>query len=704
MIYVIFGKHINKYYLKYGIPLLIGVGVLLVVDWYNIQIPRLFGQLVDSLNGALEEPFTQSDLWDFIVSVSTVVLIMVVGRFLWRIFIMGTSRQIQYKMREQLFEHALTLDQPYYQTHKVGAIMAYFSNDLESIRMSFGFAMLMLFDSLFLGSLVLIRMFQMNVLLTLLCAIPLFFLGIAAYFVVKRMRMKFRLRQDSFEAMNDFTQESFSGLSVIKAFVKEVKEAYNFKQHNDDFYDKHMSFVKTHIWVNIVIGIFINLTIATLLGVGAFIIIFNPSQFSVGQLTEFFSLFSTLIWPVMALSRFASIRSQSTASYQRVAQFLDAKPLIIEGENIIDLYVDTFVPFEALHEVAENEDTGDYKLNYRINFDKDFDFGQKKVYILHQGNQYDLKKAKALKPNLFESHVYEGSETIQLSENTLKYKLILKDDNEILEYHKGLLSYPLFNELIDACHLSGNITFKDVNFSYPDAPNHPILKNVSVEIKQGERVGILGRTGSGKSTFVDLLLRIYNVDNQSIYLDGHDIMQLKPDCVRNNIAYVPQDNFLYSTTIKENIGFASKEINLEDVERAAKLSDVYDNIINFKDGFDTVLGERGITVSGGQKQRISIARALAKDAPILILDDSVSAVDTNTEDQILSNLNEIRQGKTTILIAHRISTVRRLDKIILLDQGRVLDVGSHSELLKRNSVYQDMVNRQALESKVTGNA
>lgn len=701
---VIFGKHINKYYLKYGIPLLIGIGVLLVVDWFNIQIPRLFGQFIDNLNGSLNTPFTQSDLWDFIVNVSRVVLIMVVGRFLWRIFLMGTSRQIQYKMREQLFEHALTLDQPYYQTHKVGAIMAYFSNDLESIRMSFGFAMLMLFDSLFLGSLVLIRMFNINVLLTFLCTIPLFFLGIVAYFVIKRMRMKFRLRQDSFEAMNDFTQESFSGLSVIKAFVKEVKEAYNFKQHNDDFYDKHMSFVKTHIWVNIVIGLFINLTIATLLGVGAIIIIYNPAQFSVGQLTEFFSLFATLIWPVMALSRFASIRSQSTASYQRVAQFLDAKPLIIEGENILDVYVDEFVAYEAYTPIDQSDKYDEYKVNYRINFDKDFDFENKKVYILHQGNNYDLKKGKELKSNLFSKHIYEGFETVRLSEANLRYKIILKDDKDILEYHKGLLSYPLFNELADVCTLSGNITFKNVNFSYPDAPNQPILKDINLEIKQGESVGILGRTGSGKSTFVDLLLRIYNVDNQSIYLDDYDIMQLKTNCVRNNIAYVPQDNFLYSTTIKENIGFASKEVDIESVERAAKLSDVYDNIVNFKDGFDTILGERGITVSGGQKQRISIARALAKDAPILILDDSVSAVDTNTEDQILSNLKDIRKGKTTILIAHRISTVRRLDKIILLDQGRVLDVGSHRELLSRNSVYQDMVNRQALESKVTGNA
>ena len=702
---MIFGKHINKYYIKYGIPLILGIAILLVVDWFNIQIPRLFGELIDNLEGSLTTPFTQDDLWQFITSVSMIVLIMVIGRFLWRIFIMGTSRQIQYKMREQLFEHALTLDQPYYQIHKVGAIMAYFSNDLEAIRMSFGFAMLMLFDSLFLGSLVLIRMFKMNVVLTLLSAIPLLFLGIAAFFIIKRMRMKFRLRQDSFESMNDFTQESFSGLGVIKAFVKEVKEAYNFKEKNDDFYNKHMDFVRAQIWVQVVITVFINLTIATLLGVGSFIIIYNPGQLSIGQLTEFFTLFGTLIWPVMALTRFASIRSQSYASYQRVEQFLDSKPLIIEGENIVDLYVDKFKYFETVtNETVKQENLSSYKINYRINFPEDFDLEDKHVYIVHEGHNFNVEKALKLKANIFTNHIYEGKETILLNEPLLKYKVILKYKNEYLEYAKGLLTYPLFNEVIDACILEGNITFKNLNFSYPDAPNQPILKDVSVTINKGERVGILGRTGSGKSTFVDLLLRIYNVDNQTVFLDDIDIMQLKPKCVRENIAYVPQDNFLYSTTIKENIGFGFSDIDIEDVEKAAKLSDVYDNIIEFKDGFDTVLGERGITVSGGQKQRISIARAIAKDAPILILDDSVSAVDTNTEDQILTNLNKIRQGKTTILIAHRISTVRRLDKIILLDQGHVLDVGSHDELLSRNSVYQDMVQRQALESKVTGHA
>ncbi|MGI6360416.1 MAG: ABC transporter ATP-binding protein [Acholeplasmatales bacterium] len=701
---MIFGKHINKYYIKYGIPLILGVLVLLIVDWYNLAIPRLFGEFIDDLKGSLTEPFTNKMLWTFIIEVSKVALIMAVGRFLWRIFIMGTSRQIQYKMREQLFNHALTLDQPYYQTHKVGAIMAYFSNDLESIRMAFGPALLMLVDSLALGSFILIRMFTMDYRLTLISIIPLFFLAIAAFFIAKKMRMRFRMRQDAFETISDFTQESFSGLSVIKAFVKEVQEAYNFKVKSDDFYDKHMDFVKNQIWFHIIITIFINLTLITLLGVGSIIVIYNPAALTIGQLTEFFSLFGTLVWPVMALTRFASMRSQSVASYQRIERFLDSKPLIIDGENIIDYYVDEFIPFEDVEVIEKQGDLKNYKVNYRINFDNEFDFKDKKVYILHSQNSFNIEKAIELKPNLFLKNVYEGSEIVSLTEPLLQYKIVLKEKDKVLEYQKGLLSYPLFDEIIENCVLSGKITFKNLNFSYPDAPDRKILKDISLTINEGERIGILGRTGSGKSTFVDLLLRIYNVDNQTIFLDDQDIMQLNSKCVRENIAYVPQDNFLYSTTIKENIGFSKYDMDIDEIHEAAKLSDVYSNIVDFKDGFDTILGERGITVSGGQKQRISIARALAKNAPILILDDSVSAVDTNTEDQILSNLNRIRKGKTTILIAHRISTVRKLDKIILLDEGRVLDIGSHDELLKRSTLYKEMVDRQALESKVMGNA
>ncbi|MCK9493468.1 MAG: ABC transporter ATP-binding protein/permease [Acholeplasmataceae bacterium] len=581
---MIFGKHINKYYLKYSIPLILGVISLLVVDYYQIQIPKILGILLDDLK---KGTVGSQGLSEFIGTFSLIVGIMVIGRIAWRLLVMGTSRRVEYDLREQLYVHSLKLDQPYYQTHKVGALMAYFSNDLDAVRMSFGRGTLLLFDSLFLGVLVIIRMVDMNWQLTLVSTIPLLFLGITAFFIIKKMRIKFKLRQDAFEHMSDFTQESFSGIQVIKAFVKEVTEAFRFKEINDDFYNKHMDFVKTMIWVNIVINVFISLTMMTIIGVGAFIAI--NGGLTTGQLFEFYALFGTLIWPVMALTQYANFRSQAQASYKRVSEFLESKP-------------------------------------------------------------------------------------------------ILKEGNLVLE------------------NMTGSVTFKNLNFSYPDAPDIPVLKNINLKIKAGESIGILGRTGSGKSTFVDLLLRVYNVEAETVYLDDYDMMDLTVKSTRDHIAYVPQDNFLYSTTIKDNIGFSEQEMSIDKIHEAAKLSDVYDNIVEFKEGFETVLGERGVTVSGGQKQRISIARALAKDAPILILDDSVSAVDTNTEETILNNLKQIRKGKTTIVIAHRISTVRKLDRIVLLDKGFLVDVGTHQELMNRSPLYQDMVERQTLESQVTGNA
>lgn len=582
---MLFGKHINKYYKRYGILLLIGVLTLLLVDYISVFVPRLFGEIVDQFSHGV---MTSERLKGHIMTFILMVAVMVLGRVMWRIFLFGTSRTVQYDMRKQLFNHAMSLDQPYFQTKKVGAIMAYFSNDLEVIRQSFGRALLLLMDGLFLSVIVAIRMFQMDVMLTIVSIIPLACLGVVAFFIIRKMRMKFRIRQDSFEEMNEFTQESFSGIQVIKAFVKEVKEAMLFKERSDDFYEKHMDFVREMIKVRIVVTVFINLTAVTILIFGSYTAIVNPANFSAGNLTEFFTLFSMLTWPVMALTQYANLKSQSSASYSRIAEFLESEPLLIDGEKEIEI--------------------------------------------------------------------------------------------------------------------KGNISFKNLSFAYPDEPDKNVLTDVCFEIKEGESVGIIGRTGSGKTTLVDLFLRTYNVEKGMLFMEGVDIMDLSIKNVRHQIAYVPQDNFLYSTTIRENIAFSSSELTDDEITESAKLADIYENVIDFKHGFDTFLGERGVTVSGGQKQRISIARALAKGAPILIFDDSVSAVDTNTEDTILNNLNRIRKGKTTIIIAHRISTVRKLDKIVLLDKGYVLDVGTHEELLSRNDSYQELVERQTLERRVSEDA
>lgn len=581
---MIFGKHINKYYLKYAIPMILGVMALLYVDYVQVEIPRIFAGIIDKLR---ESTLTNTILNESVLRLVWIVLIMVVGRVLWRVFVFGSARFIEHDLRMSMFLHAEALGVDFYKEHKVGGLMTHFINDLEAIRQAFGPGILMLFDSLFLGTIVIIRMTELSREMTLIAVIPLGLMGIVAMFIIKKMRLRYKLRQDSFEQMSDFTQESFSGMNVIRAFVKEVKEALFFAEKNDDFYKKHVDFVKTMILINIIITIFINLTILTIIAYGAWIAI--TADFTPGMLTEYFTLFTTLIWPVMALSQFASIRSQGVASYKRIKTFLDAKVSVKDDPSV-----------------------------------------------------------KPVEP------------------------------------------------------LEGRITFKNLDFSYPDDPERKILNDITVSIEKGEMVGVLGRTGSGKSTFVDLLLRLYNVKKGSLYLDDHDIMSMPIHQVRDQIAYVPQDNFLFSDTILNNIGFSEPAMPEEKASYYAKLADVHDNIADFSHGYQTEIGERGVTLSGGQKQRISIARALAKDAPILILDDSVSAVDTKTEESIIKHLEEIRQGKTTIVIAHRISTIKKMDKIILLDQGHLLDVGSHEELLKRNTLYQDMVHKQELEHMVEG--
>ena len=254
----------------------------------------------------------------------------------------------------------------------------------------------------------------------------------------------------------------------------------------------------------------------------------------------------------------------------------------------------------------------------------------------------------------------------------------------------------------DISKLNGTIEFKNLTFRYPEA-DYDALSDVSFTIKQGENVGIIGKTGSGKSTLVDLILRTYNVSDNTLFIDGYDVNTLPIKLVRENAAYVPQDNFLFSDTIQRNIAFAYEGIaNKDDVIKVSKLADLDDNINDFSQGYDTMLGERGVTISGGQKQRTSIARALLKDAPILILDDSVSAVDTKTERKILDNLKNTRKGKTTILIAHRITTIENMDKILFIDDGKVIAFDSHDNLINSCAEYKKMVDLQKLEDEIGG--
>lgn len=583
---MLFGKHFRRYYFIFGHLFLLGIAVLILVDWIQLDIPKLVGGIIDTLGSTNPD---QDLVLSSIKTIGLLAIVITIGRFLWRYTIFGASRRIEFRLRNVMFTHATKLSQSYYSQEKVGGLMTYFINDLEAIRMTFGPGILMIVDGLMLGGFSLYRMANLNGRLTLYASIPMLALLIIMIFIRKQISKKFKVRQEAFEKLSDFTQENFSGITVIKAFVREIKEYMFFQKKNEDLYDKHLSFIKYVVIINIIVGAAINLVILSIVLFGSLLVI-NRDQtgLTAGQLTEYISYFFSLIWPVMALSQFMQIQGQAKASAERITKFLD-----------------------------------------------------------HPYDVYDTPEAKNV----------QG--------------------------------------------LKGEIIAKNLTFQYPDGDS-PVLKNVSFEIKQGEMVGVLGKTGSGKSSLVDLFLRIYNLEKGQLFIDNYDIMELSLESVRDAIGYVPQDNFLFSETIRNNIGFAYDKPDLKKVEESARLADVYDNVIEFKDGFETMLGERGVTVSGGQKQRISIARALSKDPEILILDDSVSAVDTKTEESIIRNLHLIRKGKTTIFIAHRISTVKKMDKIILLDQGEIVAVGTHQQLLKTSELYQDMVRRQQLETIVEG--
>lgn len=584
---MLLGKHVNKFYLKYIAYFLIGIISLIIIDYFQLNIPKICGEIIDGLStGTLID---DDIIVEYMMKLGLIALIMFCGRFLWRYCVLGVSVRIESSLRYDLFVHAEKLSNTYYKEHKTGALMALFTNDLQVIRQSFGMGTVMIVDALFLGVLALWRMFESNWILAIFSLIPMMLISIVSFIVGSVMQKKFKLRQEAYDNLSDFSQENFSGISVIKAFVKEVQEIRHFDKVNKENYEKNIDYVKYSTILNVLLAAIISTTTAILLGGGAYFVIngINGSAFTPGELVAFVAYFDTLIWPLMAIGQLINLRSQAKASYDRIAELLETKVDIVD------------------------------------------------------------------------------------------------------------------NNTVEVESIKGKIEFKNLNFKYPDAIENT-LKNISFEINQGETIGIVGKTGCGKTTIVDLLLRTYNIESNQIFIDDIDIMQIPFKKVRDSIGYVPQDNFLFSDTIANNIAFATKSYNSEMIEEAAKMADVHNNIEEFNSKYGTILGERGVTLSGGQKQRVSIARALLKNPPILILDDSVSAVDTKTEETILNNLRELREGKTTIVIAHRISTVENLDKIILMDDGAIVGVGSHNELLKNNELYKNMVKLQSFEDDMIG--
>ena len=475
---MIFGKYINKYYFKYAHMLLLGLAALVAVDYMQLIIPNLYQMVINGMNqgyvvvDGVAMDFNMDFLLDKIcMPMVGVILCMVVGRFLWRVALFGAAIKVERHLRDQMFDHCKDLSREYYQVNKVGNLMSLFTNDLDTVQECFGWGFMMFFDALFLGILAILKMYRMDPMLTLFSLIPMGFLLASATIIGKRMERKWDIRQEAFSKLSDFSQESFSGISVIKAFVKEAKELLAFKQLNRENEDANIDFTRTSVLFRILVGLFVESVICVILGYGGYLV--YKGRFNAGQLMEFIGYFNAVVWPIMAVSELIDMGSRGKASLKRISELLDAEVTVKDRP--------------------------------------------------------DVKRLDSIR---------------------------------------------------------GDIEFRNLTFRYPDG-EYNALENVSFTIKAGENVGLVGRTGSGKTTLVDLILRTYNVPDGTLFVDGHDVNDIAIHDLRAGCAYVPQDNFLFSDTIANNISFGVTDREKEAIINAAKLADVNTNIQEFSLGYET---------------------------------------------------------------------------------------------------------------------
>lgn len=573
-----------QYMWKYKLGYLFGITFLLITNLGQMYVPKITGELTDGLTyGTLNLEGVQKITLSFIIIAFTIFI----GRICWRIGLIKTSRKIERDLRAILFHKFLRLDVTYFNSHKTGELMAYAINDIGAVKQMTGMGIVLLYDAFILSGMVIYNMFmEVNIELTLITLIPMFLIAIAGTYARRTIRTRFIKKQKAFAQLTDVVQESFAGIKVIKAFVREKYHIGEFEKQVQRNYDANISVFKVMAIMQPSIGLLVGISMLIAIGYGGYLTIIE--QISVGDFVTFNGYIWLLVWPMAAIGQALNVYTQGSAAIKRLSEVMDVPEIILDNEEDI------------------------------------------------------------------------------------------VDESPLIE--------------------DGSISIKDFTFNFPDNQNIG-LKNINLEVEDGTTLAILGRTGSGKSTLVNVLLRFYNVDQDKIFLGGTDIMKLRLKTVRHSISYVPQDNYLFSASVKDNIGFGLDKFTSEQIEEAAKRANVHNNIINFQNQYDTLVGENGTMLSGGQKQRISIARALALKAPILILDDSLSAVDTHTEETILKNLKEVRSNKTNIIIAHRISTVRNADKIIVMDKGSIAEEGTHESLLAQRGLYYEMYEQQKLEGR-----
>lgn len=575
------GNRMRMYYIKFSYLFIIGAIALVAVDVLQLKIPNIIGSIVDDIDNNL---LTKNTLKGFVKDMIIIIIVMFAGRFLWRVSITGASYLIETNIKKKMYRHLLNLPLEYYVRNKNGAILSLFTSDAKVLRQYFGGGTLMIVDASFLGIYTFYKMIKLNVGLSLISMIPLLAVAVISGILGHLMNKKFLESQEAYDEASSFAAENFRGLFVIKAFAREQIAIKRFKNVNQKNKDKSLNYQKYRILLEVITEILIWSIGALSIGYGGYLVYQTKKgigDFSVGDLSRFFSYFIIINWPMFAVSYFIDFYSQARASSKRINTFLN-----------------------------EEEVKDDEKKNLALSGER--------------------------------------------------------------------------------------IEFKNLSFNYPD-DEALVIKNLNLEIKKGEFVGVIGRTGSGKSSLFDSMLKFYDVKPGMIFIDNYDISDLSVGSVRDVIGYVDQENFLFSDTILNNVSFIDDNPNEEKAINAMKESNVYDNIIKFKESYNQVLGERGVTLSGGQKERVAISRALYKNPKILILDDSTSAVDAKTEKDIVRMIKEERGDKITILSSNKLSSVKSADKILVLDKGELVGLGTHSDLIKSCEVYKEIYNLQGLD-------
>lgn len=575
-------QFVFQYIKKHRFQYLAGIITLFVVDFANIYIPKFTGTITDGLTARTID-------WNGVVQnliyIGIFGLILAIGRFLWRFFIFGSARKIERELRNDMFAHLEKMDVEYYNEHKTGDLMTRFTSDLNAVRMSIGPAIICVFDATVMTVMVVAQMMiYVDVKLTLIAIIPMLLILFGEIYYGKIIHARYKARQEAVSDLTDFVQESFSGVRVIKAFVRERAELRAFAKANANTKEKNLSIARMQSIVMPLLDVIIGLSVLITLIYGGYLALVG--DITLGRFVAFNQYINMLVWPMLACGDAINMFSQGSASIQRIQNIFNEKPEVFDREEVAPI-----------------------------------------------------------------------------------------------------------------APIKGDITFSHLTFIHR-GHSEPTLQDINLHVPAGTTLAIIGRTGNGKSTLVNLLLHLYNTKPGMLLIDGRDINTIELKTLRENIAYVPQDNFLFSDTLKHNIAFGVEDEDMENITKATEAACIHENIITFPDGYETIVGERGVTLSGGQKQRSSIARALMKDAPILILDDALSAVDTDTEEQILKNLKENRAGKTTILIAHRISTIQNADVIMVLEDGEAKEIGNHESLMQLGGIYKDMFDKQQLEAAV----